>query len=79
MSFPRGGMAGVNLRIGFGKKRNFIAKNFDIEELCFERVIKIRGVVGDFVNAIDKLRLKGRTQIQKVFGKLRKCRGGIIA
>src|SRR6266581_2451694 len=77
--FPRGGMAGVNLRIGFGKKRNFIAKNFDIEELCFERVIKIRGVIGDFINAIDKLRLKGRTQIQKVFGKLRKFRSGIIA
>src|SRR5260370_8756939 len=77
--FPRGGMAGVNLRIGFAKKRNFMAKNFDIEELGLHRIINIRQVVIDFINAIDKLRLKGRTQIQKVFGKLWTFRGGIIA
>src|SRR6266851_1851567 len=76
---PGSRMGGVNQCISFAKERNFFAKNIHIEELGLERVIKIGSVVGDFVNAIDELGFKRRAHIQKVFGKLRKFGGGIIA
>src|SRR2546430_10774795 len=63
----------------FTKKRNFLAQNGKVEELGFEGIVNIRGVVSNFVDPVDELRFQGRAQIEKVFGKLRKLRGGIIA
>src|SRR5437899_8704208 len=77
--FPGGRMGGVNLGVDFAKQRNFPAKHTNVEELGFESVIEVGGVVCHFIDAIDELSLERRTQIKKIFGKLRKFRGGIIA
>ena len=71
-------MGGVNLGVDFAKQRNFPAKHTNVEKLGFESVIEVGGVVCDFIDAIDELSFEGRAQIKKIFGKLRKFRGGII-
>src|SRR5437899_2407296 len=76
--FPGGRMGGVNLGVDFAKQRNFPAKHTNVEKLGFESVIEVGGVVCDFIDAIDELSFEGRAQIKKIFGKLRKFRGGII-
>src|SRR5260370_27992029 len=77
--FTRSGMSGIDLRVDFVKKRNFLAQDGEIEQLGFEGIVDIRGVVSNFIDPVDELRFEGRTQIQKVFHKLRKFRGGVIA
>src|SRR6266478_826240 len=72
-------MRGVDLRVDFAKKRNFLAQNGEIKNVGLERVVNVSCVVSNFIDPVDELRLKGRTQIQKVFCKLRKIRRGIIA
>src|SRR5882762_2448337 len=72
-------MRGVYLIVDVPKKRYFFAQGINIEELGFESVIEIGRVIRDFVYPINELRFERRTQIEKIFGKLRKFRGGIIA
>src|SRR5258708_18313479 len=71
-------MRGIDLPIDFAEKLNFPAQNGEIQKLGFEGIVDIGGVVGDYINAIDELGFQRRAQIQKIFGKLRKLRGGII-
>src|SRR6266550_971609 len=75
----RTAMRAIDFRVDFTKKRNFPAQNGKVEELGFEGIVNIRGVVGNFVDPVDELRFNGRAQIEKVFLELRKFRGGIIA
>src|SRR6266480_3659256 len=72
-------MRGIDLRVDFVEKRDFLAQNGKIEEPGFEGIVNIRGVVRNFVDPVDELRFEGRAPVEKVFGKLRKLRGGIIA
>src|SRR5882762_7396289 len=72
-------MRAIDFRVDFAKKRNFLAQNGKIEELGFEGIVDIRGVVSNFVDPVDELRFEGRAQVEKVFGKSRKLRVGIIA
>src|SRR5260370_14271118 len=73
------GMRGNDLRIDFAEKSNFLAQDSKIEKLGFERIIDVRGVVGNFLDPVDELRFDRRPQIQQVFGELRKFRRGVIA
>src|SRR6266436_4062086 len=77
--FACAGMRGIDLCVGFVEKRNFPAQDGEIEKFGFEGVVNIRGVVSNFVDAVDELRFEGRAQVQQVFGQLRKFRRGIIA
>ncbi len=60
------------------KKQNFLTESGEIEKLGFEGIVKICGVVCNFIDPVDELRFEGRAQIEKVFGQLRNFRGGII-
>src|SRR5712664_555776 len=75
----RAAVRGIDLRVDIVEKRNFLAQNGEIQQLGFEGIVDIRGVVSNFVDPVDELRFEGRAQIKKIFGKLGKCRGGIIA
>ena len=46
------------------------------DEVGFEAVIEIGGVVGNFVGQIDELRFEWRTLVEQIFGELGKlaCR-----
>src|SRR6266436_1054086 len=77
--FARSGVGGIDLRIGLAKKKYFLAQNSKIEQLGFEGIVNVRGVVSNFINAIDELGFKRRTQIKKIFGKVRKLSDRIIA
>ncbi len=76
--FTGAAMRGIDLRVDFAKKRNFLAQNGEIQKLGFESIVDIGRVVGDFIDPVDELRFEGRAQIEEVFGKLGKFRGGII-
>src|SRR5260370_12557582 len=54
-------------------------QNGKIEKVGFEGIVDVRGVVSNFVDAVDELRFEGRAQIEKVFGELRKLHSGIVA
>src|SRR5712664_2536951 len=77
--FACAGMRGVHLIVDLAKKRYFLAQRPYIEKLGFQSVVEIGGVVRDFIHPVDELCLERRAQIEKVFGKLRKFRAGIIA
>src|SRR5882762_10435520 len=72
-------MRGVHLIVDLAKKRYFFAQRLHVEELGFESVVEIGGVVLDFVHPVDELRLERRAQIEKILGELRKLHGGIVA
>src|SRR6267143_2548939 len=72
-------MRSVHLIVHLAKKRYFFAQYLYVKELGFESIVEIGGVVRDFVHAVDELRLERRAQIEKVFGKLREFRSGIVA
>src|SRR5260370_31488720 len=50
-----------------------------MQKVGFPGVIKIRGVIRNFIDTVDELSLERRLQIQKIFGKLGKLRDGILA
>src|SRR5260370_4523005 len=54
-------------------------QNGKMEKVGLEGIVDIRGVVSNFVDAVDELRFEGRAQIEKVFGELRKLHSGIVA
>src|SRR2546423_14082785 len=70
-------MRAIDFREDFTKKRNFLAQNGKVEELGFEGIVNIRGVVSNFVDPVDELRFQGRGQIEKGFFELPKFRAGI--
>src|SRR6266849_5459202 len=72
-------MRGVHLAVDLAKKRYLVAQRLQIEKLGFESVVEISGVVCNLVHPVDELRFEGRAQIEEVFAKLRKFRGGIVA
>src|SRR6266478_6470216 len=72
-------MRGVHLAVDLAKERYLLAQRLHIEKLGFESVVEIGSVVSNLVHPVDELRFEGRAQIEKVFGKLRKLRGGIVA
>src|SRR6267378_986341 len=72
-------MRGVHLAVDLAKKRYLVAQRLHIEKLGFESVVEISGVVCNLVYPVDELRFEGRAQIEEVFAKLRKFRGGIVA
>src|SRR6266404_4472905 len=72
-------MRGIHLAVDLAKKRYLLAQRLHIEKLGFQSVVEIGGVVGNFIDPVDELRLEGRAQIEEVFGKLRKFRCGIVA
>jgi len=61
------------------EKRHFAAQGVDVEKAGLECVVEVRGVVGDFVDPIDELRFERRTEVELIFGELRKFGGRIIA
>ena len=71
-------MCGVNARVGFGEYLDFASKSVEIEKVCFARVVKVRRVVGDFIDPIDELAFQRRANIEKIFRKMRNFRGGVI-
>ena len=65
---------GVELR----EKRNFVAQRVQVEQIGFQRVVEVGGVVGDFVHPVDELRFERWPQIQQILGQLRMRGGGVI-
>ena len=72
-------MRAVHLAIGRGEERNFRAQLLEIEQVRFETVVEIGGVVGDLVHEIDQLRFERRALVEQILGELRKFRRGVIA
>src|SRR5258708_29847040 len=72
-------MRAVNLRVNLPERRDFLTESGEIKKLGFEGIVKVRGVVSNFIDPIDKLGFEGRAQIEQVLGQLRKFRGGIVA
>ena len=64
-------VAAVHVRIGRVEDGNFRAQQIEIDQVRLEAVVKIGGVVGDFVHQIDQLRFERRALIEKIFGELR--------
>src|SRR5258705_13692073 len=75
--FARARMPHRDFSANLFKKRNLLAKKAKIKKLSFESIIKIRGVVSNFIHPIDELRFKRRARIEKVFSELRKFGSGI--
>ena len=79
LSFSRpAGIRSIDLSVGLGENRNFSSQSIQIEKLCFARVVEIRRVVGDLIDPIDELAFEGRAKIEKILGKIRKFRSGVI-
>src|SRR3984893_10539401 len=77
--FAAGRMSRVHLSVRSREDRHFLAQPVEIEELRFARVIEVGGVVGDFVHAVDQLRLEWRTQVEEILRELGKFFGGVFA
>ena len=73
------GVAAVHVLIGCVEEGNFGAQKIEIDQVGFETVVEVRGVVGDFVHEIDQLRFQRRALVEQIFGELRKFSGGVIA
>jgi len=71
------GMRRFDLCVKLREERNFFPKRIQIEQLGFERVIEIGGVVSNFVHPVNELRFERRAQPEQIFGQLR-MRGGRI-
>src|SRR5215467_9914481 len=72
-------MGARDARVGIGKKRNFAAQKFEVQEFGFAGVVEVGRVVGDLVHPVDELGLDRRTQVQQIFGELRKRYGVVVA
>src|SRR2546427_12472098 len=68
-------MRGIDLSVELPKKQNFLTESGEIEKLGFEGIVKICGVVCNFIDPDDELRFEGRAQAAKVLGRRRKFRG----
>src|SRR5580658_6443955 len=75
---PTGGIGGIDLRVSFGENWNFISQRVEIEELCFARVVQVRGVIGNFVDPNDELALERRAKIEQIFGEMREFHGSVV-
>jgi hypothetical protein len=64
---------GVDVR----EKRDFVPQRVQIEQIGFERVVEVGGVVGDFVDPVNELGFKRRPQVQQILGQFR-MRGGRV-
>src|SRR3989475_11412474 len=71
-------MRGIDLSVELPKKQNFLTESGEIEKLGFEGIVKIRGVVCNFIDPVDELRFEGRAQSEKELGQLRYFRDGTI-
>jgi len=72
------GMPGLDPGVDIREKRDFVAQGVQIEQIGFQRVVEVGGVVSDFVNPVDELRFEGRTQFEQILGQLRVRIGGVI-
>jgi hypothetical protein len=60
------------------KKDDFLTQRIEIEQICFEGIIEVGGVVSDFVDPVDELGFQGRTEVEEILLELRKIRGAIV-
>jgi len=82
VEFERGagcGMLGIHLVVEIGEERNTLAKGVEVEQIRFEGVVEVGGVVGNLVHPVDELRFEGRAQVEKVFGEFGKFGGSVVA
>ena len=75
---PSLGVGRMNLSVGLRENRDFFSQSIEVEELRVTRVVEIRGVVGDFIDPIDELTFQRRTKLEKILGKMREFRRGVI-
>ena len=75
---PAGRVGGIDLGVRLGKNRNLLPHGIKIEELRFARIIEVRGVVSNFIDAIDELTFERRAKFEQIFGKVREFRGSVI-
>jgi len=61
---PRMRMRGVEFAIEAGEERVAGQDLVDREEAGFQAVVNVGGVVGDFVNEVDKLRFERRALVE---------------
>jgi len=73
-----GGVSGIDRSIGFGENRDFVSQSFEIEKAGFTRVIKVRRVVRNFIDPINKLAFQRRTKVEQILGKMGEFLGGVI-
>ncbi len=73
------GMRGIHAPVRLTETPHLIAQSIKIQELRFERVVEIGGVVGDLIHPINELGFKRREEFEKVFGELRKFAGPVVA
>jgi hypothetical protein len=69
----------IHLRVNFAEERNFAAQRGKIEQLGFESVVDVRGVVSDFIDPVDELGFERWEETEKVFAELGKFGRGIVA
>ena len=63
-------MGGIYLQIELTEEGNLLTKEVKVKQLSLKRVVKVRSVVGDFVDPINDLLFEGRTEVEKVFRQL---------
>jgi len=59
------GVRGFHFAIDFAEKGDFAANKVEVKKVGLERVVEIRGVVGDFVNPVDELGFQWRTETRR--------------
>ena len=58
------GMCGFDSCVEVGEERDFVAQRVQVEQIGFERVVKVGGVVRDFIHPVDKLGFEWRPQVE---------------
>ena len=59
----------LDLAVEAFEDRDAVADLFEREEVSFESVIEVGGVVGDFVGQVDELGFERRALVEKIFGE----------
>src|ERR1700683_2172769 len=73
------GIEPVNFLVGLIEDGHFGAQQIEIQKAGFEAVVEVGGVVSDFVNEIDELRLQKGLPVQEIFGERGKFDSGITS
>ena len=74
VEFQLFGRVGVNLldfAVEAFEDRNAVADLIEREQVSFESVIEVGGVVGDFVGQVDELGFQRRALVEQIFGEIR--------
>lgn len=75
---PRAGMRRFDFCVELSEKRDFVAQRVEVKQIGFERVVKVGGVVRNFVDPVDELGFKRRPKIKQILGQFWMRRGRVI-